>query len=771
MVTDGAGVSAQQEAQRLRDYAEAAADWFWEMDEGLRFTRMAPATGLPEAYSGEEFVGRRLDEVRGLDTGADDGPALGALLEAHLPFRDARLVCVLDGGGRLYLSLSGLPVFAADGIFTGYRGIGRDLTLLRRAEEHAVIAQRELAETTALLRATFDNMEQGLVVLDQDLCVREWNHRLHEIFRHPPEELWVGRPVAELVYRTSGDDTASADARIAFLRRAAAERQPGRREFATARGTVIEMLVTPMPEGGLIATYLDVTERKRAEQVLAETSALLRGTLDSMQQGLLVLDGELRIRLWNDRLWQLFKQAPETLRVGRPVADMIYEYAGRQSSRAERSIALFESATRQRQPAVREITLPDGRSFEMRLMPMAAGGLVVTYLDVSERKRADQDLAETTSLLRGTLDNMDQGLLVLDSDMRVKLWNERLRELFGHGFEVLRAGRPYADLVGDQPGTFTDRAAVSVAFVRRAMETREPAVREFHSTSGRVVEMRLEPMPDGGAIATYLDVSRRKAVEADLRRAKEEAELASRSKSEFLANMSHELRTPLNAIIGFADILKGEIFGSLGDQRYRDYAADIRDSGTHLLKLINDVLDVSKVEFGKIELAEEPVDVISVVESCVRLMRDRVEAGELHLTHSFPAGMPLVQCDEMRLKQILLNLLSNAVKFTPPGGRITIRAALDDRGLGISVEDTGIGIAPADLDKALRPFGQIDSRLARKYQGTGLGLPLAKSMIELHGGRLELESAPGIGTKATVWMPAERILYPAEMRSSAIGES
>ncbi|HZT51123.1 MAG TPA: ATP-binding protein, partial [Stellaceae bacterium] len=293
--------------------------------------------------------------------------------------------------------------------------------------------------------------------------------------------------------------------------------------------------------------------------------------------------------------------------------------------------------------------------------------------------------------------------------------------------------------------------------------------REIHLTD-KVVEMHLTPMPEGGLIATYLDITEQKRVEADLRRAKEEAELASRSKSEFLANMSHELRTPLNAIIGFADILKGEVFGKLGDKRYADYAGDIRDSGLHLLRLINDVLDVSKIEFGKIALADDTVDVASVVQACVRLMRDRADAASVTVSQSLPTDLPLVQADELRLKQILLNLLSNAVKFTPPGGAVTISADAGAQGLRIVVEDTGIGIAPRDLATALRPFGQIDSRLARKYQGTGLGLPLTKSMTELHGGRLEIESTPGVGTKATVWLPPERIVLIAEPALSAVGE-
>jgi signal transduction histidine kinase len=507
------------EARRLKDFAEAAADWFWETDAGLAFSHMTAASSLPDGAWSLKFVGRRIDAVEGIDAGAGGGRSILCMMQARLPFRDQRLVC-RDGGAALYLLLSGVPIFA-DGGFIGYRGIARDFTLLKRAED----------------------------------------------------------------------------------------------------------------------------ERARAEQELAETSELLRATLDNMDQGILALDAELRIRLWNDRMQKHFRHGPGELRVERPVESLIRDHGADDPQRAAAEIAFLERCHTLRRSGVREFMLPDGKVIEMRAMPMPGGGLVVSYADVTERYNAEQEL----------------------------------------------------------------------------------------------------------------------------RRAKEEAELASRSKGEFLANVTHELRTPLNAIIGFADILKGEVYGPLGDRRYLDYAADIRDSGLHLMKLINDVLDVSKIEFGKIALNEEPVEIAGTVQACARLMRDRVEAGGLELRQALPAGLPLVHCDELRLKQILLNLLSNAVKFTPPGGRVDIRAALEDGGLGIVVQDTGIGIAAADLEKAMRPFGQIDSRLSRKYQGTGLGLPLAKSMIELHGGRLEIESTPGVGTKVTVWFPAERILFPAEHAEARAG--
>jgi PAS domain S-box-containing protein len=763
MATDKAG-AAREEAQRLKDYAEAAADWFWEMDAELRFTRMSVSSHLPESYSGQDFLGRGIAELIGLGVADDAWQPLAEQIEARLPFRDVRLACRAEGKDAVHLSLSGVPIFGAAGRFTGYRGIGRDLTLLKRAEQ-------ELAETSSLLRATLDNIEEGLLVVGDDLRIRLWNNRLCQLFRNPPTEYWVGRPVADMIYEYAGPHAARAAETMDSLNACVERRQPASHDIALTDGRVFAMQLMPMPESGVIATFRDITERLQAGIELAAATALLRATLDNIEEGVLVVGDDLRIRLWNDRARILFRHSPSELWVGRPVGDMIQEFAGADAARAADRIAFFRRCAEERQPLSREITMPDNRIFSLRLVPMPGGGVIATYRDITARMRAQQELTATTSLLRATLDHMEQGLLVFDEELRIRLWNDRLNELFGHPPGEVLVGRSIADIIARNAGGNEALAAAGVAFLRRGLESRQPASREFTVPSGRVIEMRVTPMPEGGLIAVYLDVTHRKSAETDLRRAKEEAELASRSKSEFLANMSHELRTPLNAIIGFSDILKGEIFGSLGDPRYLDYAADIRDSGQHLLKLINDVLDVSKVEFGKIELSDEPVDVASVVLACVRLMRGRVEAAELHLTHSLPQGLPLVQCDELRLKQILLNLLSNAVKFTPTGGRIAIRAALDDRGLGIVIEDSGIGIAASDLDKALRPFGQIDSRLARKYQGTGLGLPLAKSMLELHGGRLELVSTPGVGTKATAWLPAKRILFPAGMRDQATAEA
>ena len=238
-----------------------------------------------------------------------------------------------------------------------------------------------------------------------------------------------------------------------------------------------------------------------------------------------------------------------------------------------------------------------------------------------------------------------------------------------------------------------------------------------------------------------------------------EAEAAVHAKSEFLANVSHELRTPLNAIIGFTEIMEREMYGPLGHDRYKDYAENVLQSGRHLLAIINDLLDMAKVEAGKLDLNERTIEVGGLVESCLSLMRDRIKQQGLELVLRLPSGGPLLWADERLVKQMLINLLANAVKFTPEGGTITLKGEVTPlRGYDLSVADTGIGIAEDDLATVLAPFGQVESAMNRSHAGTGLGLPLVNAMIRLHGGTLKLESTVGHGTIASLAFPPERVI-------------
>ena len=262
------------------------------------------------------------------------------------------------------------------------------------------------------------------------------------------------------------------------------------------------------------------------------------------------------------------------------------------------------------------------------------------------------------------------------------------------------------------------------------------------------------------ATVAQLEATKREleATAQDLTRALEAAAASSQAKSQFLATMSHELRTPLNAVIGFSQLLDREIFGPLGDARYRDYVRTISDSGTHLLNLINDVLDFSKSEAGKLELHEDELDLSESVVHVLRIISGQAQTAQVGLTFEPAPGAWRIRADQKRVKQVLLNLLSNAIKFTPAGGKVEVRIYERYGMTAVDVADTGIGIAAEDVSIALERFGQVDRARARKHEGTGLGLPLSKRLMELHGGGLELQSTPGAGTTVTILFPQERIV-------------
>ncbi len=347
--------------------------------------------------------------------------------------------------------------------------------------------------------------------------------------------------------------------------------------------------------------------------------------------------------------------------------------------------------------------------------------------------------------------------------------DERGRVLFASHASHQLLGEAPAKLIGD--GLFervhvADRPAYLTA-LSQCSAVSEPITVEFrvrrHSPSGGEhyswVEMRCRPLstPHGGTVAGVLagtrDISERKAQEDELMRARDEAMSASRAKTQFLASMSHELRTPLNAVIGFSEILNRELFGALGEQRYRDYARMIHESGEHLLHVVNDILDMSKIEAGKFTLLKEPFDVGSLIRSCAEVMRHEAEAKQLTLIVEVPPVLPELLADKRACKQMLLNIISNAIKFTDAGGWVRIAARVHGDRIELVVADNGIGIAEKDLPKLGKPFVQADNACERSHDGAGLGLSVVQGLARLHGGSLEIASKLGHGTAATIVLP------------------
>jgi PAS domain S-box-containing protein len=383
--------------------------------------------------------------------------------------------------------------------------------------------------------------------------------------------------------------------------------------------------------------------------------------------------------------------------------------------------------------------------------------------DVTAETLAWERAAQSRRQLVEAIESISEAFSLFDAEDRLVLSNRKFRELFSDGNAV--PGARFADLLrGNLDRGFVDVPAGerdSFIAARLAQRRRPRVTFEIRLADGRWMQVSDRKTSDGSTVGILTDITERKHREQALVAAKEMAEAASRSKSEFLANISHELRTPLNAIIGFSEIMRDEIFGPIGAPQYRAYLSDVLESAHHLLEVINDILDVAKAEAGKLDLDEATFAVDHLARVASRLVEERATRAELKLSIDIPADLPLVRGDERKLKQVVINLLTNAIKFTPSGGSVVLRARLAlDGDLLIEVADTGIGIAAEDIPTALSPFGQVDGKLSRKYEGTGLGLPLSRALVELHEGSLSIASELGRGTTVTVRLPAAR-LQPA----------
>lgn len=544
---------------------------------------------------------------------------------------------------------------------------------------------------------------------------------------------------------------------------------------------------------GYRGTGTDLTAQRMAEEQAAAASARLLTAVEELQEGIAIFDADDRLVLCNPKYREINASIAELL-----VPGVSFEHILRTA--VEREPHLYPDATGRGEEWLRQRMadhLEANKTFErqtkygdwLQILEQRTpdGGVMILTMDITAVKRREMALATLTGAGQNGADFFEEaarslaaglgyrcagiGQLV-DGGKRIAL----LAFCAGEGeslagtFEV--AATPCEQVLAKAGFVAIDRD-VTAFYPSDALLRKHGAVSYVGDVvadiSGQPIGIVFALDDKTGrnshkqreitsliAARVSLELQRREA-EHQLRQAKEAAEIASRAKSEFLANMSHELRTPLNAVIGFSQMIGEEILGPVGRVEYKEYARDIHASSLHLLQIINDILDVSKIEAGMLTLHDAAVEFGSIVRSCCRLVEARAAASEIALTTDIAEALPVISADERMLKQITLNLLSNALKFTPKGGAVALSARpRHDDGLIFTVKDTGIGIAREDFDKIFRPFGQVDSSLSRRFEGTGLGLPLTKGLVELHGGTIELESEVGRGTCITIFLPKRR---------------
>ena len=638
-----------------------------------------------------------------------------------------------------------------------------------------------------MMQGVLEHLDQGISVFDSELRLVLWNRRFVTLFRLTPDLVQPGVGFEAFVRFNAerGEYGPSDDMEAMIRRRVALARQfkPHRTDRTRPDGSIIEIIGNPLPGGGFVTTYSDVTVARQVSGNLRESNdrldqmverrtralqasedryrayaEMLEATVRHMPQGVCVFDADLRLVVANDGFFESTQVPKSFNNPGKAFEDFMLFDAQRGEFGPGDPVELARQRVeeaRRMEPQSFDRERPDGTVIEIRGNPIPGRGFISTFTDITTRHRAEEALREAATMARAMLDA--PGLIVL---------------LLTMDGVVLDLNDSAAASLGRRKGDLIDRNVlrlVSPEVAVRRMDFAQQAVAEGRAIhfederDDRWFETTIIPYPvDQGGMPRVMvishDVTHRHQAEQRLLEAKALAETANRTKTDFLAAMSHELRTPLNAILGFSEIISREMFGPVGE-RYRAYGDDINGAGQHLLEMINDILDISRIEIGAFTLSEEDARPGALAASCLRLVASRAEQGSVHLIDAIPHDMPTLRLDIRRTKQVLLNLLGNAVKFTPAGGSVTLSSGIEpDGGFFFRVADTGIGMTEGDIAIALSQFGQVDSGLDRRFEGVGLGLPLAKSLAELHGGTLEIASAPNRGTAITVRFPARCVV-------------
>jgi signal transduction histidine kinase len=525
------------------------------------------------------------------------------------------------------------------------------------------------------------------------------------------------------------------------------------------RRRLIEFVETPLTDGGTVGIARDVTALVDAQAELARHLADNAEILERMPAAVSIYGPDRRLRFHNaqfarlhgfDRAWldsePTIGEVVDWMHAHRRIPDMP-DFAAFKREQLRLFTSLIEPREELRQ-------LPDGTTLRLSVGPHPAGGLIYFSEDVTDRLQLERSYNTLIEVQRDTLDNLQEGVVLIGSDGRLKLSNRAFARMWRLDPEQILPEMRLVDLLGMlRPAlpTNADWAEMQSRFMDE-LTSREAAQGRVELADGAVLDYTTQPLPDGALLAAYLDVTSTARVAEALTERNEALEAADRLKSEFLANVSHEMRTPLNAIVGFAELLAGQYFGPL-NERQIEYARGIQSASTRIANFFNNLLDLATIEAGHLALEFAPVDVARLFESIGRLVGERARVREIELVIDAPPDVGTVAGDERRLTQALFNLLTNALAFTSQGGVVRLSAHRNPGQVVIEVSDTGIGIATEDQQRVFDLFERGGGGIRRAGAGAGLGLALVRRLVELHGGTVKLDSAVGHGTTVTITLP------------------
>ncbi|MGF1608073.1 MAG: ATP-binding protein [Kiloniellales bacterium] len=530
---------------------------------------------------------------------------------------------------------------------------------------------------------------------------------------------------------------------------------------------LLELAERPLGSDRTLGTARDLTGEEEIRTELQRHIAAHAEVLETLSSGIAIFGPDLKLKFYNNayvRMWGLdeafLNSEPE-------IGDILEALRERRRLPEQQDFPAYKRQRIKRISTVIEpfeelVYIPDGTTVRMLVSPHPFGGVLMLWEDVTDRLALERSYNTLMAVQRETLDNLYEGVAVYGADGRLKLFNPAFARIWNldpeflasepHVRDVAPRGREFFPVSDEDWPAFLEKICVTATEPHAISGRRERA-------DGSVLDVAQVPLPDGASLFTYLDVTDSIRVERALRERNEALETTDRLKSEFIANVSYELRTPLNAIVGFAEILENQFFGEL-NERQLEYSRAIVESSQRLLILINDILDLATIEAGYLKLDLQPVDIAPMLESLRTLGHERARNRGIVFTLDCAPNVGSLVADERRVKQALFNLISNAFKFTPEGGRVTVGARRSAGEVQLSVTDTGIGIPQ---EEHARVFGKFERGSAQGRQsGAGLGLSLVKSLVELHGGWVELDSVPEQGTRVICHLPLQARLRPAE---------